>query len=98
MHTIQGWDTDTGESKCFRNGINYIGEHFNDEREQPAIHKNIEQPEILICEVESIPGKLKRNKIAELDKICIETLTALDNFSIEIIPEIVKEKSIRVVI
>lgn len=61
----------------------YIREFFRDEREQPAINRNIKGPEILKFKMESELTKLGINKEEGLDSIVIEILTASNDFGIE---------------
>ena len=68
----------------------YIEELFMDERgEKPIIQKPIEGPEILKSEVKAAINKMKKNKAAEPDNICIEMIQALDEFGIEKVTDLV---------
>lgn len=61
MHKIQEWCTDIKE-KILQRGNQYIGELLPDIRGSPAIHRNIEGPEILKSEMKSVKVQIKQKQ------------------------------------
>ncbi|MGX9987587.1 reverse transcriptase domain-containing protein [Soonwooa purpurea] len=76
------------KEKILQRWKEYIGELFHDKREQPAVNRIDDGPEILKSEVEAALAKLKRNKAPGPDGIVAEMMTALDDFGIEKLTEI----------
>ena len=73
----------------------YTDELFLDEREdKPNIRKPIEDPTILKSEVRAAINKMKRNKAAGPDSICIEMIQALDEFEIDKVTELVNKRNL----
>lgn len=76
------------KEKILQHWNKYIGELFHNERKQPEYTYG---PEILKTEVEAALAKLNRNKAAGPDGIVTKMLTALDDFSIDKITEIISD-------
>ncbi|MCH9665805.1 MAG: hypothetical protein K0U41_08180 [Gammaproteobacteria bacterium] len=80
------------KGKILERWTEYIKELFHDDRgEKPAIHKNLDGPNILKSEVRAALAKMKRNKAAGPDEIVTEMITALEEFGIEKLTEVVNE-------
>ena len=80
------------KDKVLQRWTEYITDLFHDNRgEKPIIRKNMEGPEILRSEVRAAIAKMKRNKTAGPDKIVIEMVTALEDFGIEKVTEVINE-------
>lgn len=71
----------------------YIEELFHNEKEKPAMHKNIEQSEMLRSEVKLVLDKMNSNETEGPDMIAIEMLSVWDNSIISKITEIIKYTS-----
>ena len=80
------------KDKVLQRWTEYITDLFHNNRgEKPIIRKNMEGPEILRSEVRAAIAKMKRNKTAGPDKIVIEMVTALEDFGIEKVTEVINE-------
>ena len=80
------------KDKMLERWSEYIEELFEDNRQgRPVISCCLDGPKILKSEVREALKRIKKNKAAGPDEITIEHLTALEEFGIDRITEIVNE-------
>uniref|UniRef100_A0A3P8SQG9 Reverse transcriptase domain-containing protein n=1 Tax=Amphiprion percula TaxID=161767 RepID=A0A3P8SQG9_AMPPE len=80
------------KEKILERWSQYIEELFEDDRKgKPSISKSIDGPKILKSEVRAAMHKMKKNKAAGPDGITVEQLTALDEFGIDKVTEIMNQ-------
>ena len=80
------------KDKMLERWSEYIGELFEDNRQgRPVISCCLDGPKILKSEVREALKRMKKNKAAGPDEITIEHLTALEEFGIDRVTEIVNE-------
>lgn len=65
---------------------------FDDRGTKPTVQKDIERPPILKEEVQAAIKKMKNGKAVGPDGICIEMIKALEDFGIELLPNMIPEK------
>ncbi|XP_047494947.1 uncharacterized protein LOC125043038 [Penaeus chinensis] len=80
------------KEKILERWTEYIQELFHDNRrEKPLIEKNMDGPQILKSEVRAAVGKMRKNKAAGPDEIVTEMVTAMEDFGIEKLTEVIND-------
>ena len=82
----------TEKEKVLERWVEYIRELFHDKRsEKPDIHRNMEGPKILRPEIRAALAKMKRNNAAGPDEIVAEMLTAMEEFGVQKLADLINK-------